>query len=83
VRVQDRTREPSALPVAGPTGVARLRAFVREATATFRESGLRGTLRRYGWKLFAAFFVFYLVRDLTLYVLLPYLAARGALSLWR
>jgi hypothetical protein len=81
--MRDRTPEPSPLPVERPAGIARLRAFVREATATFRESGLRGTLRRYGWKLFAAFFVFYLVRDLTFYVLLPYLAARGALSLWR
>jgi MFS family permease len=58
------------------------RDFVREATQTFRQSGLRGTLRRYGWKLFAAFFLFYLVRDVTLYILLPYLAARGLLTLW-
>jgi MFS family permease len=59
------------------------RGFVREATLTFREAGLRGTLQRYGWKLFAFFFLFYLVRDATLYIVLPYLAARGVLSLWR
>jgi hypothetical protein len=78
----DPAPEPSPLPLARQDGLARLRAFVREATQTFREAGLRGTLRRYGWKLVAAFFLFYLVRDLTLYVLLPYLAARGVLSLW-
>ena len=59
------------------------RAFVREATLTFREGGLKGTLQRYGWKLFAGFFFFYLIRDVTLYIVLPYLAARGLLSLWR
>jgi len=57
--------------------------FVREATLTFRQGGFRGTLKRYGWTLFAGFFLFYLVRDATLYLLLPYLAARGVLSLWR
>ena len=59
------------------------RDFVREATATFRQRGFAGTLQRYGWRLFAAFFLFYLVRDVTLYLVLPYLAARGVLSLWR
>ena len=46
--------------------------------AEFKEGGLRGLFRRYGWKLFAAFFLFYLIRDLTLYVLIPYLIFRGA-----
>ena len=58
-------------------------AFVREATATFRAKGFRGILRAYGWKLFAGFVLFYLVRDVTLYVVLPYLAARGLWSLWK
>ena len=57
--------------------------FLREATQTFRQGGFQGTLQRYGWKLFAGFFLFYLVRDVTLYIVLPYLAARGVLSLWR
>ncbi len=74
--------EPQPVPAARADGIARLRAFVREATRTFRAEGLRGTLRRYGFKLFAAFFLFYLVRDVTLYILLPYLAARGALALF-
>jgi DHA1 family tetracycline resistance protein-like MFS transporter len=57
--------------------------FLREAKGTFRQGGLRGTLQRYGFKLFAAFFLYYLIRDTTLYIVLPYLAARGVLSLWR
>jgi hypothetical protein len=54
----------------------------REATVTFREGGFKGTLRRYGWKLFALFLGFYLIRDVTLYIVLPYLAARGLLAFW-
>jgi len=30
-----------------------------------------------GWRMIAAFFLFYLVRDLVLYVLLPWLAYQG------
>jgi hypothetical protein len=67
----------------GVAVVWQARGFVREATLTFRQGGFRGTLQRYGWKLFAGFFLFYLVRDVTLYIVLPYLAARGVLSLWR
>lgn len=48
---------------------------VREAKQVFRESGLKGVIKRYGWKFFAVFFAYYLIRDVTLYILLPlYLA---------
>ncbi|KYG65128.1 hypothetical protein AZI87_11195 [Bdellovibrio bacteriovorus] len=48
---------------------------VREAKKVFRESGLKGVIKRYGWKFFAVFFAYYLIRDVTLYILLPlYLA---------
>ncbi|WP_374073360.1 hypothetical protein [Bdellovibrio bacteriovorus] len=48
---------------------------LREAKQVFREGGIKGVIRRYGWKVFAAFFVYYLVRDVTIYILLPlYLA---------
>jgi DHA1 family tetracycline resistance protein-like MFS transporter len=69
-------RAALALPGAG------ILAFTREATVTFREGGFKGTLRRYGWKLFALFLGFYLIRDVTLYIVLPYLAARGLLAFW-
>ena len=50
---------------------------LREAKQTFRESGLKGVIRRYGWKFFAVFFAYYLIRDVTLYILLPwYLASK-------
>lgn len=51
--------------------------FLREAKAIFKEKGFRGVIQRFGWKLFAALFVYYLVRDVTLYILLPwYLASK-------
>lgn len=64
-------------------GLTAFNRWIREATATFREAGFKGILRAYGWKLLAAFVLFYLVRDVTLYVVLPYLAARGLLSIWK
>lgn len=32
--------------------------------------------KRYGWKMFWAIFIFYLIRDVVLYILIPYLVAR-------
>lgn len=34
----------------------------------------RRVISKYGWKLALGFFVFYLIRDVALYLLLPYLA---------
>ncbi len=46
-----------------------------ETRSTFRTAGLKGVVRRYGYKVFAVFFVYYLVRDLILYIALPWLIA--------
>ncbi len=37
-------------------------------------------VRSLGWKFIAAFILFYLIRDLILYVLLPYLIYQGVIS---
>jgi hypothetical protein len=37
-------------------------------------------VRRLGWRAVAAFVAFYLVRDLFLYLLLPYLIYRGVIA---
>lgn len=37
-------------------------------------------VRQLGWRAVAMFLVFYLVRDLVLYVLLPYLIYRGVVA---
>jgi hypothetical protein len=50
--------------------------MLQECRQTFKDGGVKAVIRRYGWKFFAVFFVYYLVRDLSLYVLLPYLVAK-------
>lgn len=50
---------------------------ILEIRGVFREAGFRGILKRYGWKLIAAFFAYYLIRDISLYILLPYLITKG------
>ena len=39
---------------------------------TWKESGFKGLYKKYGIKLFLAFFFYYLIRDLFLYVYLPW-----------
>jgi hypothetical protein len=34
--------------------------------------GIRHFIKQKGWKFFVAFFLFYLVRDATLYIIIPY-----------
>lgn len=46
-----------------------------EVKKVFREGGIKGVIQRFGWKIFAAFFVYYLIRDVTLYILLPWYLA--------
>lgn len=47
-----------------------------EARTVFREKGLKGVIKRFGWKFFAIFFIYYLVRDVTLYIILPWYLAQ-------
>ncbi len=51
--------------------------ILKEIKATFKEGGVKAVTQKYGWKLFLGVFVYYLVRDLTLYVLIPYLIYQG------
>jgi hypothetical protein len=63
---------PDAQPpeVAAPPATGGLRRWLR-----FPRSWAE--VRRLGWRAVLAFVVFYLVRDLLLYVLLPWLVYRG------
>ena len=58
-----------------------LLGWIVAAKKTFRARGFKGLLRTYGWKIFTAFFAYYLLRDLTLYILLPWLVAKGLVSI--
>lgn len=50
---------------------------VREWVALLREHGLKEFVRQKGWKFIVAIFLFYLIRDTALYLVVPYLAAKG------
>ena len=43
----------------------------------FKEQGFKGLVKKYGWKLVLAVFMYYLIRDSILYILIPYLIAKG------
>ena len=38
-----------------------------------KKEGVKTFLKKKGWKFFVIFVVFYLVRDITLYIIIPYL----------
>ena len=51
--------------------------FLQEYIAVFKEDGFKGVLRKGGWKILFYFFMFYLIRDSILYILIPYLVVKG------
>ena len=57
---------------------------LHELRKNTRESGIKEAIklmfRKYGWKVGLAIFMYYLIRDVTLYIILPYLIMRGFLA---
>ncbi|MBT6809058.1 MAG: hypothetical protein HOA52_06190 [Flavobacteriales bacterium] len=51
--------------------------FLEEYITVFKEDGFKGVLRKGGWKILFYFFMFYLIRDSILYILIPYLVVKG------
>ena len=41
---------------------------------------IKNMFKKYGWKLGLAIFMYYLIRDVTLYIIIPYLIYKGFLS---
>ncbi len=44
---------------------------------SLKTNGFKNTLAKYGWKFFAVAFFCYLLRDVTIYILFPLLAAHN------
>lgn len=57
--------------------IGRYRKLAHEAKSELKQNGLRSLFRKYGWKLVALVFTTYLVRDIALYIVLPWLVARN------
>tara|TARA_B100000941_G_scaffold22184_1_gene13281 strand:+ start:2970 stop:3158 length:189 start_codon:yes stop_codon:yes gene_type:complete len=57
---------------------------LQELRKNAKESGVKEALKimfkKYGWKVGLAIFMYYLIRDVTLYIILPYLIMRGFFS---
>ena len=51
--------------------------FLEEYIAVFKEDGFKGVLRKGGWKILFYFFMFYLIRDSILYILIPFILVKG------
>ena len=46
-----------------------------EMKTTWKTLGLKGLYKKYGFKLFVAFFIYYLIRDCVIYLIVPWFIA--------
>jgi hypothetical protein len=51
--------------------------LIQEWTKLLREKGIKGFIREKGWKVVVLIFAYYLVRDTTLYIIIPFLVTQG------
>lgn len=54
--------------------------FLEEWGAIRREGGYRLLIKKKGWIVLTSFFMFYLIRDSILYLLIPYLVIKGIIT---
>ncbi len=53
--------------------------FISHYVTVFKKDGLKGILKEGGWKVLFYFFMFYLIRDTILYIVIPYFFVKGVL----
>ncbi|MFT4902965.1 MAG: hypothetical protein ACI84S_000668, partial [Thalassomonas sp.] len=46
----------------------------------YKQHGFKGVIKEGGWKIVIYFFLFYLIRDSFLYIILPYFFMKGVFS---
>ena len=51
--------------------------LITKYTEIYVKEGFRGVIKKGGWKILFYFFIFYLIRDSILYLLIPYLIGKG------
>jgi len=54
--------------------------FIREWGDIRRKGGYKLLVREKGWTVVLAFFIFYLIRDSILYLIIPYLMMKNIIS---
>jgi hypothetical protein len=51
--------------------------FMKPYAKIWREEGFKVLIKKAGWKIVAFIILFYLIRDSLIYILIPYLIAKG------
>ena len=51
--------------------------FLRKYVYYYKEHGFKKTVKKFGWKLFTIIFLYYLIRDSILYIIIPYFVLKG------
>ena len=54
--------------------------FLSKYTQIYKQGGFKGVVKEGGWKIVIYFFLFYLVRDSFLYIILHYFFMKGVFS---
>jgi hypothetical protein len=54
--------------------------WAQEWWQEIKQNGIKSFIKKKGWKFLVAFFLFYLIRDTILYIIIPYLAIKGIVS---
>tara|TARA_B100001996_G_scaffold381587_1_gene371318 strand:- start:1146 stop:1343 length:198 start_codon:yes stop_codon:yes gene_type:complete len=50
--------------------------FVKENIIYLKKNGFKKTIKKLGWKVLFLIFIFYLIRDGILYIIIPYFVAK-------
>jgi hypothetical protein len=48
-----------------------IKQSIKEIVQTLKTEGIKATFKKHGWKAFTLVFFYYLIRDVTLYILIP------------
>jgi hypothetical protein len=54
--------------------------FIQEWRALLKEKGVKGFVKEKGWKIIVLFFLYYLIRDSILYIIIPYLVINNIIE---
>lgn len=59
---------------------SKVKNLFQQLKSDFKTLGMKATFKKHGWKLFVIFFVYYLIRDSLLYIVIPGLVGYGLLA---
>lgn len=59
----------------------RVPKIIKDYVAIWKNEGFKSLLKKKGWKVVVLIITYYLIRDSILYILIPYLIAKGFISL--